>query len=35
MEREIKEHRVVERIPWTETCFGCNGGANEGIGMRK
>lgn len=34
MEREIKEHRVVEQIPWTETCFGCNGGANEGIGMR-
>lgn len=34
MERKIEEHAVVEQIPWTETCFGCNGGSNEGIGMR-
>lgn len=32
--REITEHRVVQQIPWSETCFGCNGGPNTGIGMR-
>ncbi|MGN0159541.1 MAG: PaaI family thioesterase [Brotaphodocola sp.] len=33
-EYEIREHRIKESIPWSETCFGCNGGTNEGIGMR-
>ena len=28
------EHRAVRQIPWSETCFGCNGGANEGVGLR-
>ena len=34
MGQEMKEHRIVEQVPWSETCFGCNGGPNEGIGMR-
>lgn len=33
-ERIITTHKIVSAIPWSETCFGCNGGANEGIGMR-
>jgi acyl-coenzyme A thioesterase PaaI-like protein len=32
--KEVKEHHIKEQIPWSETCFGCNGGANQGIGMR-
>lgn len=32
--RSITEHRIVQQIPWRETCFGCNGGPNQGIGMR-
>ena len=34
MEHEVREHKVVEQIPWRETCFGCNDGASEGVGMR-
>lgn len=34
MEQEIKTHQIKQAIPWSETCFGCNGGPNEGIGMR-
>lgn len=30
MEHEVREHKVVEQIPWRETCFGCNDGASEG-----
>lgn len=33
-EYEVKERRIKETVPWSETCFGCNGGINEGIGMR-
>lgn len=33
-ERIVKEHKITEWIPWSETCFGCNDGMNEGIGMR-
>lgn len=33
-EFELKEHRMIKSIPWSETCFGCNDGPNEGIGMR-
>lgn len=31
---DTKEHRVIKQLPWSETCFGCNGGPNEGIGLR-
>lgn len=31
---ETKEHKIVSQIPWSDTCFGCNGGSNEGIGLR-
>lgn len=31
---ETKEHTVTGQIPWSETCFGCNGGPNEGVGLR-
>lgn len=33
-EFDIKEHCIIKSIPWSETCFGCNDGPNEGIGMR-
>lgn len=37
MERQkhqMSEHKIIKEIPWRDTCFGCNGGPNEGIGMR-
>lgn len=33
-EFNIQEHNIIKSIPWSETCFGCNNGSNEGIGMR-
>lgn len=31
---EVRPHRVVRRIPWRETCFGCNGSLPGGLGVR-
>ena len=33
-ERTPKEHRIVKRIPWRETCFGCRSKANGGLFVR-
>lgn len=31
---EVREHRVVKSIPWSETCFGCNEALPGGLGVR-
>lgn len=31
---EVRRHKVVQRIPWSETCFGCNEALPGGLGVR-
>ena len=31
---EVRAHKVAQRIPWSETCFGCNEALPGGLGVR-